>query len=34
MADTERRDPRGFLAKDNSGPRIVLKSLLFWPFRA
>ena len=38
MADTERKDPRGyprgFLEKDNSGLRIVLKTLLFWPFRA
>ena len=38
MADTERKDPRGyprgFLAKDNNGLRIVLKTLLFWTFRA
>lgn len=33
MADIERKDPRGFLAKDNRGPRIVLKALLLWPFR-
>ena len=27
MVDIKRKDPRGFLAKDNSGPSIVLKTV-------